>query len=187
MGQFVKNHTLTQNGERIQCNTEDCVPIVVPGSSTSSSGSAASSSLTSLTQDTEGSTSSPATIRRRSTSSPPLGNQLRDYTETNNKNNKTRTPIRYRETCCEICQVGGRVHRKSRRRRSVSITGHTRKHFSRIRSGTSKQSGIEEKQYLCSLPERPKLRSMQREPRLQGLVAGNALVMQHFELKTLVT
>ena len=53
-----------------------------------------SASPTSLPQDTtHDSSSNPATVRRRSTSMPALGNQVR-------------TPYRYRETCCEISQRG---------------------------------------------------------------------------------
>ena len=73
---------LTQNGRNIRCNTENYVPIVVPGLSTGASISTASASLTSLPQDSaEDSSSSPATIRRRSTSIPVLGNLLRDFQE----------------------------------------------------------------------------------------------------------
>ena len=38
-GSMVKNHISLENGIRIQCNTENFVPIVVPGLSNSSSGS----------------------------------------------------------------------------------------------------------------------------------------------------
>ena len=60
------------------------------------------------------------------------------------------------------------VHRKSRRQRSASIKGHTRKHFSRFRFGTSNQSGIVEAQYLYSLPRRPKLRNTQENQDYEG-------------------
>ena len=51
-------------------------------------------SPTSLPHDTtHDSSSNPATVRRRSTSIPALGKQVR-------------TPYRYRETCCEISQRG---------------------------------------------------------------------------------
>ena len=70
----------TKNGRRIQCNTDNYVPIVVRGLSTRSSSSTASTSPTSQSEDTsvEDSTPSPATIRRRSTPSRVLGDQLRD-------------------------------------------------------------------------------------------------------------
>ena len=46
-----------------------------------------------------------------------------------------------------------------------------------------KKSGIGETQYFHSLPERPKLRSVQEEPRLRALFEGRALVMQYLEQK----
>ena len=60
------------------------------------------------------------------------------------------------------------VHRKSIRRLSVGIKGHTRKQLSEFRFGTSYKSGIEEAQYLHSLPERQKLRSMQENQDYKG-------------------
>ena len=102
-------------------------------------------SPTLLPQDTtHDSSSNPATVRRRSTSILALGNQVR-------------TPYRYRETCCEISQRGHSQDFKENIDRSTSIKGHTRRHFSRFRSGTSHQSGIEEAQYFYSLPDRSKL------------------------------
>ena len=55
---------LMKEGIRIQCNTENYVPIVVPGLSTTSSPSSSSAptSPTSSTQDLEGSILSPASI-----------------------------------------------------------------------------------------------------------------------------
>ena len=79
------------------------------------------------------------------------------------------------------------VHSKCRRRMSVGFKGHTRKHFSWFWLGTSYKIGIEEAQYLYSLPEKPKLRSMQENQDHKGSFAGNALVMQYFEQKNLVT
>ena len=107
------------------------------------------------------SSSSPATIRSGCTSIPASGNWLRDLLE-------------WLDEFTENLE----------RRTSVSIKWHTRKHFSWIRFGTSNKSGIEEAQYLYSFPERPK---SAREPRLQGLLAGNALVMPHLVQKTLTT
>ena len=82
---------LTKNGQRIQCNTENYVPVVVPSSS-------ASTSPTPLP--------SPAATRSDSTSIPASGNRLRDPTETKNTSNKKGTLFRHRETGCEICQSG---------------------------------------------------------------------------------
>ena len=53
---------LTKTGKRINCNTANCVPFVVPGLSTSSSASSPTSS-TSSSQDTVISTENPATER----------------------------------------------------------------------------------------------------------------------------
>ena len=56
-GSMVKKPHLIENGIRIQCNTEDFVPIVVPGLSSSSSGSS-STSRTPLKQESYSSSSS---------------------------------------------------------------------------------------------------------------------------------
>ena len=56
-GSMVKNHISLKNGIRIPCNTENFVPIVVPGLSTSSSGSS-STSKTPLRQESHSSSSS---------------------------------------------------------------------------------------------------------------------------------
>ena len=57
-GSTVKNHISLENGFRIQCNTENFVPIVVPGLSSSSSGSCQSTSRTPSRQESHCSTSS---------------------------------------------------------------------------------------------------------------------------------
>ena len=59
---------LIKNGVRMQCNTENFVPIVVPGLSNSSSGSDSSTSRTSMTQESHSSSSSSS-----SPSSPTVG------------------------------------------------------------------------------------------------------------------
>ena len=55
---------LIKNGVRIQCNTENCIPIVVPGLSMTSSSSRSSDSSppTSLSHQSTGSTPIPASI-----------------------------------------------------------------------------------------------------------------------------
>ena len=63
----VKNHISFLNGIRIQCDTENFVPIVVPGLSNSSSGSDSSTSRTLSRQESHCSTSSSS-----SSSSPPV-------------------------------------------------------------------------------------------------------------------
>ena len=79
-GPVAKNRISLKTAGKIQCNTENYEPIVVPGWSTGPSSSSASASPTSFPQDKfDDSSSSP---RRRSTSIPVFGNQLRDPTET---------------------------------------------------------------------------------------------------------
>ena len=90
------------SSKKIQCNTENYAPIVVPGLSTEPSSSATSASSTSVSQDTvrDDSMPCPATTRRGSTRSRSLGDQLRDSKETNNKTKNEdrdkarRTPLR---------------------------------------------------------------------------------------------
>ena len=64
-GSTVKNHVLLKPGVRIQCNTENYVPIVVPSLSTTSSSSSSSSSTspTSSPQESTGWTRIPASSR----------------------------------------------------------------------------------------------------------------------------
>ena len=78
------------------------------------------------------------------------------------------------------------VHRKSRRQRITSIKGHTRKHFSRFRFGTSCYSGIEEALYWNTLPEKDKLRTLLENQDYKGLIAGSALrAMKMVNLETI--
>ena len=60
---------LRQNGRRIQCSTENDVPIVVPGLSTGSSRSATPTSPTSISQEAVTCTLHPASTTSESTSS----------------------------------------------------------------------------------------------------------------------
>ena len=122
---------LIKIGRNIQSNAENCAPIAVPGLSTgSSSSSAASTSPTSLPDTSDDSSSSPAATRRDSTGILVLGKQLRDPTETKNT-------IFFKRHLTVTGRLGARyarmirgVHRKSSRRRRVSIKGHTCKQFS---------------------------------------------------------
>ena len=68
-------------GRRIQCNTENYVPIVVPGFSTRSSSSTTSTSTISLQQDVVDPTLRPALTRSHSTSSRELGDRFRESTK----------------------------------------------------------------------------------------------------------
>ena len=129
--QWSKSHT-SSNMAEIQCKTENYAPIVVTRLSTGSFSSIASASPTSIRRNQQ------KTTRRRSTSSPPLRNQLRDPTDTHRKN-----------------------QRKFSGRGSVSIKGHTRKHFSWFRFGTSYKSSIKDAQYFLLSSERLNLRRTQ--------------------------
>ena len=73
---------------KIQCNTENDVPLLVLGLSTGPSSSSTGTSSTSVWQDSmrDESTPCPATTRSMSTRSRALGDQLRDSTETKKKN-----------------------------------------------------------------------------------------------------
>ena len=60
-GSMVRNH-LIKNGIRIPCNTENFVPIVVPGLSSSSSGSSSTSKKPSRQESHSSSSSSPSSL-----------------------------------------------------------------------------------------------------------------------------
>ena len=140
MGQWSET-TPDQKRQKIQRNTENCVPIVVPGLSTCSSSSTASTSPTSLPQDlTEDSTSGPATIRLRSTSSPELGDQLRGSEQPKGAGKDT---DQVHGTCCAIFQNGWRMSQ------NIWWTKDTQELLV-IRFGTSKISGIGETVFLLT-------------------------------------
>ena len=66
------------------------------------------------------------------------------------------------------------IYREPRDRRKAG----SRKHFSRLSSGTSYKSGTKEAQYLHSLPEKNKITRSARERRLQGLFTEGGLKIQ---------
>ena len=99
-------HQQTPNGKIILCNTENCVPIVVPGLSTGSSSSSESSSTF---DDTS---SSPATKRCDDTSAPAPENRSRDPTKTPESKNKIGIAFRHQKTDCETCRSGWRSSEK---------------------------------------------------------------------------
>ena len=68
---------LVKNGRKIRCNTENHVPIFVPGLPTGSSSSTIRTSTTSFPQDSEASTFRPAITRSQNTSSKTLRDPLR--------------------------------------------------------------------------------------------------------------
>ena len=76
-GSTVKNHISFKNGIRIQCNTENFVPIVVPGLSSSSS--ASSSTLrTPLKQESHSSSSSSSSSSSPTTTVTSSGRETRE-------------------------------------------------------------------------------------------------------------
>ena len=75
-----------KNGGRIECNTANCVPFVVPGLSTSSSSSSSPTSSTSSSQEAVIPTQHPASTRSESMSDGVRGNSSRGPAETENPN-----------------------------------------------------------------------------------------------------
>ena len=85
---------LTKNGKRILCKTENVVPVVAPGLSSSSS---ASSSSTPLPQDSSSASPSPARLRSDDTHAQASGNRgapLRIKKQKNNNYQATRSRLR---------------------------------------------------------------------------------------------
>ena len=80
---------LIKNGVRINCNTENYVPIVVPGLSTASSSSSSSATPTSLTQESTGSVSIPAWLDNDRADECERRNPVQDPAK-NSKTNKMR-------------------------------------------------------------------------------------------------
>ena len=78
---MVKKTHLIKHGRRIQCKTENYLPVVVPGLATGSSSSSTSTSPTSSPQDSVKSTSRPASKRSESVSELVLGDPLHDLPE----------------------------------------------------------------------------------------------------------
>ena len=77
---------LIKNGRKIDCNTANHVPFVVPGLSTSSSTSSSPSSPTSSSQDTATPTEHPASTRSENMSEEVQGNLSHGPAESENPN-----------------------------------------------------------------------------------------------------
>ena len=77
---------LIKNGRKIDCNTANFVPFVVPGLSPSSSSSSSPTSRTSSSQDTVTPTEHPASTRSESMSEEVRGNSSHGPAETENPN-----------------------------------------------------------------------------------------------------
>ena len=103
-GPVAKNHISIKNGRKIQCNTKNYEPIVVPGLSTGPSTSSASTSLTSFPQDTcDDSSSSPVNNTTSKYKHSGIRKPVAEILQKPKIQRKQkRTSTRYRETCCEI-------------------------------------------------------------------------------------
>ena len=152
MGEWVSGQKprLPKEGKTIVCKTDNFVPLFVPGLSTSS-GSNSSSTL--ALQDLS-STRSSSRAKWRTCPTKVVRVTLRNPKE----KEKEGWQSRFGRPFARFSWVVGGVHRQSRGHRNASA----RTHLSGLRFGTSFESGIKikEAQFLYSLPERPKLRSL---------------------------
>ena len=103
---------LFKDGRRMQCGTENNVPIVVPGLSTGSSSSTTQTSPASLPQDSVVPTLHSASTRSESTSSTVRRDPLHEPAETEKTQTKMETTKHYGETRCMICQNGWKNFQK---------------------------------------------------------------------------
>ena len=96
---------LIKNGRKINCNTANYVPFVVPGFTTSSSTSSSSTSPTSSSQDTVITTEYPAIERSES-----MSESVRETRRVDQQKPKTQikmmTTKKYEETRRVVCQNG---------------------------------------------------------------------------------
>ena len=149
---------LTKRGKSL-CSTENFAPLVVPGLSTGSSSSSANSSSTSLPLDTSGGFSPCSAIQRsddtHAQASRNRGDPRKTKNTSKNKDTNQASNNRMRGLPDWLEEV-------------TCIKGHTCTHFSRFRFGTSYSSGIREALFLYSLPEQPKLRSLQANQDYEG-------------------
>ena len=190
---------LIKNGIRIQCNTENLVPIVVPGLSTSSSSSFPSS--TSMTPSRQGrnhptsssssSTSPTTTVSSDSETSAredlcgidsyPVSvscehverkerrDTLLSKPTKNPKPIKKRKP-RHRTGRPGVLGIAARFQRKSRGWQSSSTQRLTREFFSWTIFRACEKCGLGYTQCLYSLPERPTLRDLPEDFQLRMLI-----------------
>ena len=127
-GSLVKKPHLIKNGIRIPCKTENFVPIVVPGLSTSSSSSTHSStSMTASRQENDHPTSSSSSSSSPTTptSSDRETREREDRNESDsspvpvssfNVDDRTEKPVVCRETNHEQCRQANQKHPKTKMR-----------------------------------------------------------------------
>ena len=183
MGQL-STTTPHQKWQKIQCNTENYVPVVVPGLSRGSFRSTASTSPASLPQDTADDKSRNNTTSKcqHSGSGRPVAGSCRNTTKL-----KIRTPYPHRETCCEICHSGQRSSQKIYKMKECRHQGTHPQALLMIQIRNVPQKRYRESTVSLLTSRKSEIAKYATEPRLQGLLAGNALVMQYLEQKTLVT
>ena len=145
---------LIKNGTRIQCCTENSVPIVVPGLSTSSSSSSSSGSAspTSVPQESKSSTSIPASSEDERKATKGRRKPINFGPQGTEKN------LFFRKT-----RMAARSQRKSCGWKSSRTWRLTRELFSWTLFRAAEASGTGQSQCFHTLPERPKLREMQED------------------------
>ena len=172
-GPMVKNHVSSKNGLRIQCSTENFVPIVVLGLSTTSSSSSSSATPTSLPQESTGSVPIPASFDSERADEQERRSPVPDPTK-NPKPNKIEDhePERVTPSSSEIPEW---LREFSGWKRSRTLWSQrpwaqwvTRELFPWTLFGLTKTSGNGLSQYSCSFPERPKLRDLSEDQRYKG-------------------
>ena len=167
---------LIKDGRRIQCSTENYVPIVVPGSSTGGSSSATPTSPTSIPHEAVIPTLHPASTRSESTSSIERvrGHPSHESAETKNTNkngdNETvrRNPLRDLPECLEEF-TDNLV--------DESVPAHRDTPASSSRESASEPRGkvVSGKHSIYTLPEGPKLRHLPEDQNHKGSVQKTCL------------
>ena len=150
---------LIKEGRRINCSTENYVPIVVPGPSTGSSSSATPTSPTSLPQEAVIPTQHPASTRRESTSSTVWGSLSPKPAEAEKQIKMTTKSTE--KLVARSARMVRRVHGESCGKSSSSTGTHPRVLL------VSHLQSREQKWYRASTvlkltTERPKLQTCQR-------------------------
>ena len=138
----VSETTTHKNGRRIQCSTENYVPIVVPGLSTGSSSSATHTSPASLPQDPVVSTLRPETTRSERSSSQARWDLSPEQTETEKNKQKGGHRASAERPVAWSARMVGRTHTKSCGRKSSRTQGRTREFFSWVSFRAAEKSGI---------------------------------------------
>ena len=176
-------HLIT-NGRRIQCSTENYVPIVVPGLSTGSSSSTTPTSPASFSQDPR---LHPATLRSESSSGPVQGDLSPEPTETE-KPHKNEDTDRVRGD--PLHDLPEWLEEVKENLVDERVPEHRTAPASSSRESASKaaeENGIGQATVFILSSRRTGIATSARRPILQGLLAGHALAQSYLEQKTSVT